>query len=626
MKREARLQAGLLVAACLLTYANALSGAFTYDDKAVVRDNLLIRSPGSVPQLFRTSYFGWPRGVGVNYRPVLMLSYAAQWWIWGSRVEAYHAVNVLLHASVTLAFWLLLRGLRVGGASAFAGALLFAVHPVHVEAVTSVVGRGETLGALFVSAYLLLGLAAARAPRRVLPVAGALVCYALGCLTKESAVVAPALAFLAFLAAAEGTLFTRIRFALSRGLWFWAGSGAVLCGVLALRRGVLGTALSGSGGIYELENPLAPLPVLSRIWNAALILVRYAGRIAFPLELTADESAWSLPLATGRSPLTLLGVGLFAAVAILALARFSRRAPAAFGLLFFGLAFLPASNLLFPIGTVFAERLAYLPSAGLCLVLGLAIAGASELPELPRRRRIALAAVALAFAARSAVRNPVWRSDDALFASSVRTSPRSAKAWYNDALIAVDRGDAKRGLEHARRATEIYPNYWDAFAVKGHAERDLKLFAESEASYRKAVELNDTYENGWYGLGMTREASGDLPGAEDAFATGLDEVETSFPLAYHLARIRTALGSSAADEDWKRAVGLSPGSVAARLGYAGWLSGRGREADARRQWREALRREPSNLEALKGLADSDARLGFLLGERLARAKIARLSA
>jgi len=190
----------------------------------------------------------------------------------------------------------------------------------------------------------------------------------------------------------------------------------------------------------------------------------------------------------------------------------------------------------------------------------------------------------------------------------------------------VDRGDAKRGLEHARRATEIYPNYWDAFAVKGHAERDLKLFAESEASYRKAVELNDTYENGWYGLGMTREASGDLPGAEDAFATGLDEVETSFPLAYHLARIRTALGSSAADEDWKRAVGLSPGSVAARLGYAGWLSGRGREADARRQWREALRREPSNLEALKGLADSDARLGFLLGERLARAKIARLSA
>jgi tetratricopeptide (TPR) repeat protein len=625
LKREARREAGLLLAACLLTYANGLSGAFTYDDKAVVRDNLLIRSPGSVPQLFRTSYFGWPRGVGANYRPVLMLSYAAQWWIDSGRVEAYHAVNVLLHASVTLAFWLLLRRLRVGGAAAFAGALVFAVHPLHVEAVTSVVGRGETLAAVFVSGYLLLGLAAVRGPRRFLPLAGALVCYALGSLTKESAVVAPALAFLTLLAAEAGALRARIRLAFSQGLWLYVGSAAVLFGILALRREVLGTALSGGAGIYELENPLAPLPLLPRVWNAALVLVRYAGRIAFPLELTADESAWSLPMATGRSPLALLGVGLFAAGAILALARFSRKPPVAYGLLFFGLAFLPASNLLFPIGTIFAERLAYLPSAGLCLVLGLAIAGAGDLPDLPRRRGILLAAVALAFAARAAVRNPVWRCDDVLFANSIRSSPQSAKAWYNDALIAVDRGDPKRGLEHARRATEIYANYWDAFAVKGHAERDLKLFAASEASYRRAVELNDTYENGWYGLGMTREASGDLPGAEDAFASGLDEVETSFPLAYNLARIRTALGSAAAEEDWKRAVGLSPGSVAARLSYAGWLSGRGRESDARRQWREALRREPSNLEALKGLAESDARLGFSLGERLARAKIARLS-
>src|SRR5262249_47819512 len=147
---------------CLLTYANALSGAFTYDDKAVVRDNPLIRSPSSVAQLFRTTYFGWPRGVGVNYRPILMLSYAVQWWLHGSRAEAYHAVNVLFHTAATLGFWLLLRRLRVGGPAAFAGALVFAVHPVHVEAVTSVVGRGETLAALFVEGYLMLGLAAAR--------------------------------------------------------------------------------------------------------------------------------------------------------------------------------------------------------------------------------------------------------------------------------------------------------------------------------------------------------------------------------------------------------------------------------------------------------------------------------
>src|SRR5262249_60436384 len=129
-----------------------------------------------------------------------------------------------------------------------------------------------------------------------------------------------------------------------------------------------------------------------------------------------------------------------------ALARLSARRAPAFGLLFFAAAFLPASNLLFPTGTVFAERLAYLPSAGLCLVLGAAIAGgAPDFAALSRRRAAALALVAVLFAGRAALRNTIWRSDQALFENSVATSPGSAKAWYNDGLIAIDRGDPRRG-------------------------------------------------------------------------------------------------------------------------------------------------------------------------------------
>ncbi|HLN57228.1 MAG TPA: hypothetical protein VK416_01635 [Thermoanaerobaculia bacterium] len=73
----------VLVAACVITYANGLGGGFTYDDKAIVRDNPRIRAPGNVSQIFTTSYFGGPRGSGTVYRPVLLLSYAVQWWIHG---------------------------------------------------------------------------------------------------------------------------------------------------------------------------------------------------------------------------------------------------------------------------------------------------------------------------------------------------------------------------------------------------------------------------------------------------------------------------------------------------------------------------------------------------------------
>src|SRR6478672_2813250 len=82
-KRRRAVGAALLLAACLLTYANGLPSGFTYDDKAIVRDNPRIRSIAAVPRIFTTSYFGGPRGSGTAYRPVLLLSFAAQWWIHG---------------------------------------------------------------------------------------------------------------------------------------------------------------------------------------------------------------------------------------------------------------------------------------------------------------------------------------------------------------------------------------------------------------------------------------------------------------------------------------------------------------------------------------------------------------
>src|SRR6266542_3477150 len=274
-KRDKWQWAAVLIAACILTYANGLGGGFTYDDKAIVRDNPRIRSPGNVPQIFATSYFGGPRGAGTGYRPVLLLSYAVQWWIHGRQAVAFHAVNVLLHAGATLLLAALFLRIAIPPAAALAGTLLFAVAPIHVEAVTSLVGRGEVLAAVFTLLYLHLalrhfghlsppGLAAsdalaapchpfaslragseersdegsASAPsnrsksfaslrmtrRFPLPLSrlavllAALLCYALAVLTKESGSSAPALALLLFVFVEEGGLRERLGRAFVRGL------------------------------------------------------------------------------------------------------------------------------------------------------------------------------------------------------------------------------------------------------------------------------------------------------------------------------------------------------------------------------------------------------------------------
>src|SRR6266508_5933148 len=72
--RPQRAETVLLLAACLVCYANGLTGNFTYDDKAIVRDDVRVHSPSGFGTIFTTPYFGGPRGLGTGYRPLLLLS------------------------------------------------------------------------------------------------------------------------------------------------------------------------------------------------------------------------------------------------------------------------------------------------------------------------------------------------------------------------------------------------------------------------------------------------------------------------------------------------------------------------------------------------------------------------
>ena len=617
----------LLVAACLVSYANGLSGDFTYDDKAIVRDNARIRSPASVSEIFSTPYFGGSRGQGTGYRPLLLLSFAVQHWVHGGSAFLFHAVNVALHALVTLLFARFLLRLEVPDHVAFGAALLFAVHPIHVEAVTSLVGRGETLAAAFVFGFLLLALRyRSETGRRTTVLAAALALFAAGILTKESAAVAPALAFLAFWRLEAGTLRDRVAAAFRKGLPLYAGAAALLGGSFLLRRLVLGGLLKARNFvIFELENPLAPLPPFERVSHAAAILFRYVGRIVLPLRLSADESAWSIPLERGVGLVGAAALLLLLSLLVAAVLRERVRGDAAFGILFFGIAFLPTANLLFPTGTIFAERLAYLPSAGFLLALASTILGTAAVSPVSRLRQVLFLAAVLAFAARTVTRNAVWKDDASLFEATVATSPKSAKAHYNLAWLSAQSGRLPEALRHYTRATEIYPKYFDAWAGRGAVRQRMGDLAEAEKAFLRSLQVAPGYENGYFRLGVVRERMGDLAGAERAFADGAARVPKSAPLAYRLAIVRSRLGRQSAEADWRRAIGVSRGAAAFRLGYARWLLSKGRTREAAREARGILRRHPRDVATLRLIADSMRERGLRFAEGLAIEKVVRIS-
>ena len=126
--------------------------------------------------------------------------------------------------------------------------------------------------------------------------------------------------------------------------------------------------------------------------------------------------------------------------------------------------FLPTSNLIFPVGALMAERLAYLPSLGFCLWVGHIGARVAAI-EGPRRRLrqvavIAIGVIALAaLGARTWHRNPVWKDNETLALHDVEITPRSAKLHAGAAIVLAGRGEDEAATRHFRAALEIYPAY-----------------------------------------------------------------------------------------------------------------------------------------------------------------------
>src|SRR5438046_6810201 len=210
----------LAVAACaVIVYLGALWNEFVWDDQVIVLGNPLVQTWAGLATAFASPY--WPPFVGgYLYRPLTLLTYVLDWHIGGA--AWFHVVNLSWHAGVSALVAVLARR-WAGDAAALVAGMLFAVHPVHVEAVANVVGRAELMAA----AFTLLAVYAALVHERVAWSAAAL---ALDLLSKENAAAAPALI-------AWGWLLGLARPERRRVAWFVA-SWIVISGACAAVRAV----------------------------------------------------------------------------------------------------------------------------------------------------------------------------------------------------------------------------------------------------------------------------------------------------------------------------------------------------------------------------------------------------
>lgn len=491
----------ICAAAAFAVHANSIPNDFAYDDYAIILKNPRVQDLANWQELLAEPY--WPGGGGAGaglYRPVTSLTYAVDWALWGGRAPGFHLANVCWHVLVTvLVLVLLLRLFRPW--AALAGALLFAVHPVHTEAVANVVGRAEILGAAFVlAALLVLGMPRGAGPgvrerpreagvhgASMLRVAGASLLYALGILSKESAIVAPGLLVVAD--AVRGGFSEGWRAYVRRRGPAYAALAAGGLAALSIRWVVLGSPAAADPAAAFVPDASFP----TRFFTMIRVWPHYARLLLAPFDLSADYSPAVILPVREITAHGLLGLGLAAGVFALALYGWRRDRRLAAGIAWIVVALFPASNLLFVTGIVLAERTLYLPSVGISLLLSLAWERAATIPRA-RLLAVAYAALLAAFAVRTVARNPEWRNGAAIFNSLRREHPESYVAHWVLASDLVRRGRSSEATRWYESAYRIWPySYTLALDLAGHylrtgeAEKAAGLAAQAAKLEPRAV-------------------------------------------------------------------------------------------------------------------------------------------
>lgn len=589
-----------VLAAAGLVYGNTLDVPFTFDDDL----HLVEGAARSVGEALRSC--------STQNRCVGFATFSANYAFDGLEVRGYHLVNLAIHALAGLLVYalgvLLAKTPRLvcsfeglARPVALGAALLFVVHPLQTMAVTYVVQRFASLGALFflaaVTAWLAARLSAGPPLRRTLLFALSLGAAVLAMKTKENSVTLPVALALIELVFFEGRAWPRLA-----RLVPWALTIALPLAVTLGGGGGLDSALRSNTGQGRLAYAATQLTVIPA----------YLRLLVWPVGQSIDHHPPLLDTPWHAAPLS--GAGLLVFLLVLA-AWLVRRPPGdrrglvlvGFGLLWFFLTLSVESSLL-PIKDVMVEHRLYLPSAG--LFLAAATAWALVVDRLRASWAlggpvgVALAAVLIAgLAVAARARNEVWRDEPRLWRGAIALAPDAWRPHGNLGKALLERGRCAEALEHLERAHRGDQTALEPLLNLGLCHATLGHRAQAVHQFELAAALDPRDGRAPAQLARLASEDGDL-------VTARTQYERALALTPGAAEVRVALGAvlgqqgllEEARAHLERAVAEAPGSAAAwgNLGNVRYLQADARGAEE--AWRRALQCDPADAAARANLA------------------------
>jgi protein O-mannosyl-transferase len=567
----------ILILLASLPYLNALSNSFVYDDRDQVLANPYVHSFRYIGRIFGSTVwtFQGAQGVSNYYRPLMTFAYLISYNLFGRIPFGFHLVNLVLHIAIVLLLFVVTERLFQDRVISFISAGLFALHPIHTESVAWIAAITDLELTFFFLLTFLLYLRLAdpgqQTRRPWLSYTFMLLTYGLALLSKEQALVLPALLIIYEHFYRPGSETPQFQHKWRRYLPLCLAAAAYI----AFRQFVLG------GFAPAIWRP--NLPWKEVLLSAVALIGSYLGKLIWPAHLTAFyvfHESHSI-----RDPRVLAGFAGLIACAALFVFLWKNARPLSFALLWMGATLAPVLNARWMPAQVFAERYLYLPSVGFCWLLGGAVAklwrearsGSPSAGRAVARQAIAVTVVVVAclYAVVTVERNRDWRTDEVLYHRTLEAQPDAQVIHTNLGVLYSDRGD------------------WAG------AEREWTLALGPGAP--SAVTLNN--------LGLVRKNQKRYSEAADLFEQAM-RLRPYYMAPYkNLAEMYAEMGRlDDADHEYQRAVSLAPLDINARNSYGHFLLEQGRTSEAREQFARSAEAD-ANAEAYDNLGDLDLAAG-----------------
>jgi hypothetical protein len=497
-------------------YFNALDNPFVYDDHDTVIANRSLVDPTNVRFVLVYSPF----------RPVVNASYALDHWFWAYRPFGYHLTNVALHAAVVLLLYAWLRRILAdtgsGGAAhlaAFAGAALFAVHPLQSEAVAYVSGRSELMCAVWFLAAMLLSRDAILSGSRV-RTAGAVLCGLLAIASKEIGLVLPfiVLAYDWLLRPGEDA-------ARRRRLWLvFVPAFVLLAGIGAYRLVTLRGISSGT--------PMGPL---LNMLTQAIVIWRYVGLLAWPAGQSIMHTVHRVT--SVADPIAWVALAGLAGACAAAFRLRTSYPVVALGVVWFFAVLAPSSSIIV-LREGMAEHRVYLASAGMFIAVASAFARGAKsgaatadkavvsrwLSPEPGPSRVVrtgragvFCAVLTVLFALTVMRNRVWSDPVALWTEATVHAQGMWEPHYALGDSLREAGDCTAALPEYRTVVALHPAHRDAFTNMGICLAQTGQLQDAERAFRRVLEIDPSYPRGYTNLGALALVAGDTTRARDYY-------------------------------------------------------------------------------------------------------------